>query len=279
MRRIIFGILIVLCLFYFAYSVTSPSHLHADHKMEYCGGSDCHDVDSDACPGGLDFPDADYLEYCPQVMGSINLHAQMVPYECDRCHQYGKKPMYSNCNLCHVEHHDLTDVGIDISDSECITCHSSHTLITDESCEKCHSKEYDELKTQGAAHNELNNSCYSCHTKHAYSIKCLECHDVVHGSGISTDCVECHEPHTPTDFNFTVVTADQCEQCHIDIVNEFMDHPTQHSNVSCVECHKDHKSVGDCYDCHENVHPQLSESDMDKCSGCHGDAHSPSRFG
>jgi hypothetical protein len=276
MRRIIFGALIVLALIYFVYAVTLPSHLHADHEMKYCGG--CHEEGSVVCPGGFNLLEADYLEVCPQVMGSVKLHAEMVSSECDRCHQYGYEPMYSNCNLCHVSHHELVP-GIETEGIDCISCHSSHTLVTDYACERCHNDEYIMIKTMGGKHALLDDSCYSCHTEHASSKNCLECHEVIHGSSISLDCTECHQPHSPAEFDFSTVTAEQCNQCHDTVVQQFIDHPSKHSNVTCVECHTDHKNKAQCSDCHANVHSQLSESDIDKCSGCHGKAHSPSRYG
>ncbi|MBA1341063.1 MAG: hypothetical protein C5S40_02890 [ANME-2 cluster archaeon] len=281
MRKEIVTVLAILALIILIYSIAKPSHLHQDIEMEYCGG--CHTEESilrmhesvDPLETGCV-----NAECHPEGMAGFSVHNEMIPGECDRCHEFAGEPMYSDCDLCHGSYHQL-EGRIDIEDKPCEDCHESHSLLTDGGCVKCHSEAYNDLKTKGGSHSDLSGSCYDCHVEHKAIPDCLDCHEGIDHSGniINKDCTKCHQAHMPAEVSFASdTTMELCIECHPGAAQEFEDNPSKHSDINCIECHQDHFQYSPCIDCHEGVHPQLTGLDVNECMGCHGEPHSPSKY-
>ena len=281
MRRKIISILAIVAFIILIYNIVEPTHLHARHEMEYCGG--CHTEESTIRMHEIANPlEKECIECHEGAMSGLSLHADMVPSECDRCHEFGNKPTYTDCNLCHDQHYHVKS-GIKTGDRPCIECHTSHSTLTDNGCSLCHPEAYNNLKTKGDLHSELTDSCYTCHTEHKLIPSCFDvgCHvDMYHGKGILTNCTQCHQPHVPKQSSFSSeVSQEDCGNCHPQIIQHFQATPSNHSELACVECHIEHLSVGSCMDCHADVHPGLSGLDVEQCEACHGDPHFPSKYG
>lgn len=278
-RKYIVLILAIVAFFLLIYNIVQPSHLNQRLEMQHCGG--CHSEESTirmheyADP--LDKPCGDCHT---DAATGLSVHAEMIPSECGRCHQFGDEPAFKDCNLCHGQHYHIKG-GIDTGDQECITCHQSHSLLTDSSCSRCHSEEYETLKASGDKHSQRPDSCYSCHVEHRAVPNCLDCHEEGTFHGVtSLNCTDCHQPHMPKALYFSPVVGNQeCGTCHPDVLQYFEDHPSEHSGVNCTDCHQQHQSRPDCQNCHENVHPEFAEYDMDRCIACHRDPHSPLKYG
>jgi hypothetical protein len=281
MRKEIVTVLAIIALIILIYSIAKPSHLHQDIEMEYCGG--CHTEESiqrvhEVDPMGTGCVNA---ECHPEAITAFSVHEEILPSECDRCHEFGGEPMYSDCDLCHGSYHQL-EGRIDIEGKPCKDCHKSHSILTDGGCARCHSEEYDDLKTEGGRHSEISGSCYACHIEHKSIPDCLDCHDESeHGEIIiTTECEQCHDGHIPGKVKFTSVnTSEQCNNCHPAVVQEFQDKPSKHSDIQCVECHQQHREKINCVTCHEDTHAGLSDLTIKKCLACHGVAHSPDKYG
>ncbi|KAF5409869.1 MAG: hypothetical protein C5S43_05820 [Candidatus Methanocomedens sp.] len=281
MRKEIVTVLSILAIIILIYSIAKPTHLHQDIKMEYCG--DCHTEDSIlSMHESVDPMETGCVDAgChPEAIAAFSVHTEMVPSECDRCHEFGGEPMYSNCDLCHGSYHQL-EGRINIEDKPCEDCHESHSLMTDDGCAKCHIEAYNDLKTKGGSHSDISGSCYACHEEHMSIPDCLDCHGGVDHSGtiIDQNCIKCHQAHTPMEVSFdSNTTMELCIECHPSAAQEFLDNPSKHSDINCVECHQDHFQWSPCAKCHEGVHTQLTGLDVNECKGCHGTAHSPSKY-
>ena len=281
MRKEIVTVLAVMALIFLIYSIAKPAHLHQDIEMEYCGG--CHTEESIlSMHGSVDPMETGCVDIgChPEAMAAFSVHKEMIPSECDRCHEFGGEPMYSDCDLCHGSYHQL-EGRINIEGKPCEDCHESHSLLTDGACDECHSEAYNDVKTEGGSHLDLSGSCYDCHVEHKGIPGCLDCHEGIDHSGNIADkeCTQCHNGHMPKGVNFGSDTANElCTECHPNVAQEFQDYPSKHSDINCVDCHQEHLQASPCADCHEGVHPQLTGFDVSECRGCHGEAHSPSKY-
>jgi len=281
MRKEIVTVLAVMALIFLIYSIAKPTHLHQDIEMEYCGG--CHTEESIlSMHESVDPMETGCVDIgChPEAVAMFSVHNEMIPSECDRCHEFGGEPMYSDCDLCHGSYHKL-EGRINIEGEDCEDCHESHSLLTDDACDKCHSEAYNDVKTEGGSHLDLSGGCYDCHIEHKGIPDCLDCHEGIDHSGniANKDCTQCHNGHMPKGVSFGSDTANElCTECHPNVAQEFQDYPSKHSDINCVDCHQEHLQVSPCADCHEGVHAQLTGLDVDECRGCHGEAHSPSKY-
>lgn len=279
MRKLVVSLLSFAAFAILVYNITLPSHLTGHLEMQHCGG--CHSEESTIRMHYYADPlEKECIECHTTAMTGLGVHAEMIPGECDRCHEFGHRPAYADCNLCHGSHYHI-EGGIDTGNIPCATCHESHSLLTDRGCAKCHREEYNLLKTQGDKHSERPDSCYTCHLEHQYIPHCLDCHERgFHGEDIVSNCTHCHQQHMPKALFFsTEVTRDECGVCHQDVIQYFRQHPTRHTTVNCADCHQKHQRWSECIDCHADAHPEYAEYNVDKCMGCHRDAHSPARYG
>lgn len=278
MKKIVVCFLAIAAFILLVYNITLPTHLHGHLEMQHCGG--CHTEESTIRMHDYADPmEKECIECHTDAMTGLSVHAEMVPDECDRCHQFGHEPAFSDCNLCHGEHYHIEGT-IDTGDQPCIECHKSHSLLTDRGCAKCHRDEYNTLKTLGDKHFERPDSCYTCHIEHKNIPKCLDCHEeMFHGEEIIANCTQCHQQHMPKELYFgSDVEREECGECHADVIQFFVDHPSKHSDIDCVECHQKHQRWRLCMDCHVDVHPEFTEFNVDKCVGCHRDSHSPAKY-
>ena len=99
---------------------------------------------------------------------------------------------------------------------------------------------------------------------------CTECHGLAHGTQLR-NCTECHDAHDPMS-NFSSPRLEQfCSQCHPQQFEEFSGHPGGHAKLKCVYCHRVHRHIEACINCHA---PHSAESMYDDCLNCHP-AHTP----
>lgn len=260
------------------YNIFLPGHLGAHLEMQHCGG--CHSEEATIRMHEYADPlEKECIECHTDAMTGLSVHAEMIPDECDRCHQFGDRPAFSDCILCHGNHYHI-ESGINTGEQPCNNCHASHSLLTDRGCAKCHRDEYNFLKNSGDKHSERPDSCYTCHIEHKYIPRCLDCHEeMIHGEEILLNCTECHQQHSPRALNFSpVVTPEECNICHPEIVQHFQENPSKHSEIYCVTCHEKHQRWRDCRECHVEVHKDFTEFNVERCIGCHRDPHSPVRY-
>ena len=278
-RKIIVSILAFAAFAFLMYNVLLPGHLDANLEMQHCGG--CHSEESTIRMHDYADPmERACVECHPNTATGLSVHAEMVPSECGRCHEFGDKPTYAECDLCHSEHYHV-EAGIDAGDQDCITCHLEHSILTDRECAKCHREEYDILKASGDKHSDRPDSCYTCHTEHKYIPTCLDCHEeILHGDAIQSNCTECHQQHMPKALYFSpLIVSEECAKCHPAVYLDFQDNPSKHADLQCVDCHQQHQLWRECRDCHPETHPEYMEYKVDKCLECHRDQHSPSKYG
>lgn len=197
------------------------------------------------------------------------------------------------CSLCHQP---LSSMQADL----CITCHISvgEQLKVDDSlhgildngrnCADCHSdhrgQDFD-IRLGNLAdfnHSQVNFSLVWHQVDYGMApIDCLSCH--VSDGQFSVSTLSCSGCHADYDPEFTAThQADfggECVSCHdgIDSLARF-DHATSgfqlegsHSEIDCVDCHKDGQFQGlpsECVACHEEPEIHLGVFGVE-CADCH----------
>lgn len=200
--------------------------------------------------------------------------------------------------------------------ADCNSCHTNGQysgLASD--CYSCHKPDYDETTNPNHITAGIPTTCEDCHSTTAWepatfdhnltsfqltgahiSTNCNSCHLNGQFSGISSECISCHE----SDYNNTTDPAHQaaqfpttCEDCHnttvwdpADFDHDGMYFPIysgKHREAwdNCVDCHvapTDYK-VFECITCHEHNNPtDLADKHKDEqdyeyaslaCYTCH----------
>jgi hypothetical protein len=207
------------------------------------------------------------------------------------------------CESCHLVP-SFANKFHTTSDKDCYSCHQSNFQDAHggsnfpHTCLNCHNEnswggaEFDHAKISNGfellgSHKKLE--CSSCHIIPSYQNKfqatsdqdCYSCHQTdfqkAHGSGsgISTNCKDCHNENTWSDAEFTAHdqqyfpiysgahkgTWENCQTCHTTNGN--------YASFSCLNCHAHAKTTMDqkhsevsgysyvstaCYSCHPNGH-------------------------
>ncbi len=145
-------------------------------------------------------------------------------------------------------------------------------------CVKCHPTEVQDVAARGAAH-KTQVSCLECHAEHPPQGKnsiprCSRCHDPgekahYQGGREIANCTKCHHPHSPLEISFAgagVEVNPVCVSCHDQQGEELKDYPSQHSQLSCAECHPQHATFKECLECHE---PHSQTMTFNDCLRCH----------
>ncbi len=239
--------------------------------------------DNDIQP--IPLSDADCVKCHYQVAVDVDAqgqaHKELSCQECHEEHAPGGTNTIPECSLCHGE-----------DDSEhflvqgCLTCHNPHTpLLIDftsidaaqPACASCHQEQQEELAANPSGHSEQD--CNACHNQHGLEQgqyqTCLDCHEG-HSSEMSiSDCLLCHQPHSPANIAYgDAISPSLCASCHEDVAAAFTALPTLHSEMTCVECHSDeHGNIIACVDCHEQPHDAFMHNKFPECISCHRDPH------
>ena len=223
-------------------------------------------IESIMAPGKLMQGHAKYEDDCKQCHVKLDRKAQ--DGLCMDCHKpvgadvRGKKGFHGRmeqpivCKSCHTEHKgrdlkttDLDEKKFDHNNKTDYTLKGKHEKVA---CDKCH--------VAGKKHREAPQECNSCHKK-----------DDKHKGTLGTKCADCHT--------------------EVDWKEAKFDHDTtkfpltgKHSDVKCVDCHKDNvykDTPKNCYACHRKTDDQKGHKGLygEKCDTCHGTkAWKPSKF-
>jgi hypothetical protein len=144
-------------------------------------------------------------------------------------------------------------------------------------CIKCHQKVVETVTSKGAKHKTAV-SCLDCHRGHPPMVSkekivppCSMCHSGKKHYEIG-GCNTCHsDPHAPIDMKLGANITGPCLSCHEPQGIELKEHPSRHSKLFCTTCHKQHKQVPPCLQCHKAHTSAMANKD---CLVCHP-AHQP----
>ena len=200
-------------------------------------------------------------------------------------------------------------------------------MVGSETCAGCHEETVAAFQRTSHANSpgwNAEQSCESCHGPggtHAESgdpadiirpgslapakasEQCLSCHKEQRGqfnfkrsmhSMNDVSCIDCHNPHLPSEKMLRAGGIDLCARCHQAIVGQFdlpRSHPLSDFDAGCANCHNPHgasntrmlrKSGNNtCTSCHiDKAGPFLYEHDIsivDGCRACHQVHGSPNR--
>lgn len=152
--------------------------------------------------------------------------------------------------------------------------------LTLEQCGQCHPKHFQDIKQTGGRHQF---DCRECHTIfHAYNPRkdnyaaimpsCTNCHSLIHGEKHG-QCLLCHEnPHAIQQAPTIAQVVNLCADCHTDQGNQLAAQPSQHTELSCDNCHHtQHGLIPSCAECHQ---PHFDAQAFTSCTDCH-DVHQP----
>lgn len=182
--------------------------------------------------------------------------------DCEECHKDGAQAVYANlphadCDDCHEDAHDGR-----FEPTNCALCHIP-----------------DGFQVQAFDHDQTNFP----HTGKHVGLDCNKCHRDFQWNGIPHEsCVDCHytkNPHRP------VITADQCDDCHVTdgfdtirfdhLAATGFDLEPAHDDAKCTSCHTYiyHFAGLDpsCTGCHLDDRP-FGHYDGE-CGACHEAAH------
>ena len=142
-------------------------------------------------------------------------------------------------------------------------------------CKKCHSKEIEEVETEGFAH-KTKVSCIDCHSGHRPKSlenipRCSQCHEgTPHYDQLQ--CLNCHRnPHQPLKIKLPKKAHAECLTCHDSQGGELQQFPSYHSTLACTDCHYEHGFLPECMSCHKSHSNSMAE---ESCQACHA-PHKP----
>ncbi len=147
------------------------------------------------------------------------------------------------------------------------------TPLANSDCEKCHSKEVQDVDARGGLHKTAV-SCLDCHLEHPPAGKnaipeCALCHDpkAKPHYGIE-NCITCHYPHYPMEMNLSSLENAKsiCCTCHAPECGQLDTYPSKHTALDCKECHLEHRQYQQCLECHQ---PHTSDMKYEDCLRCH----------
>ncbi len=153
-------------------------------------------------------------------------------------------------------------------------------------CQKCHDREYQQIASEGTAHKEQV-TCFDCHENHRPHVadnipECKDCHGITPHQGM-TDCLSCHDrkenctachmAHQPLVWPGGEPALLHCKVCHSRESELLKTNVSKHHNLSCIFCHRKHRAIQSCSDCHGRPHPEGTHEMFPQCATCHNIAH------
>lgn len=227
-----------------------------------------------------------------------------LPTTCDVCHSITAwSPASFNHNLTQFP---LSGKHINV---KCNDCHKTGYTGTSTDCYSCHQNDYQSVSDPNHVLQNYPKDCTQCHSTSGWDgakfdhnqsgfpltgshiqVSCASCHTGGY-SGISTDCVSCHQ----TDFQQTInpnhvaiSLPTNCESCHttnpgwnpalFPLHNNYFPLVGAHALIkNCNDCHKGNYNTTPklCYDCHAtdfnsvNNPPHQSQNLSHDCLQCH----------
>jgi hypothetical protein len=216
----------------------------------------------------------------------VDMHSNTVGNDCVRCHE-PTSWLVRNINVLHQAGR-FPLVGKHLN-ARCEQCHLQYTELKFPPlgirCFDCHSSDYYSAKSPDHAAGNFSTECQDCHnlndaqwnmTNFAHSFfplvgghnlqTCFSCHKNKNFTGLSKECVTCHQSNYNSAKNPDHISAGfptKCESCHN--INSWQpanfDHNTtkfplsgKHTNVQCSVCHQNgYANIStDCYSCHKS---------------------------
>lgn len=246
------------------------------------GCAHCHSAEGQRA---LESKEGDWASKAPVV----KVHAAQA---CKLCHApHGEEAVrLADCTQCHPSSfasHNPAASG----PAQCVECHVGHRPKENASdrCQECH--ESKQLKLPGHAR------CVSCHEPHgagAGTRPCASCHQDGHAREMFSAfqpraCKSCHDAHQSIHLGGGTARPGPCSSCHLRAASDTAFHGDQ---VPCSSCHTPGQVWAPpepdalCARCHGGV----SRADVGagavkvktakghaRCTGCHLEAHEPTR--
>jgi len=243
---------------------------------------------------------------------------------CAGCHEdthQGK--LGRNCTDCHNEENWLPKNAIARHNQTrfpligahaatgCYRCHPGAEVGNfagiDPSCVACHSEDLTRAKAPDHFAQGLTDNCQQCHLSVSWipakfdppgafpltgghaTQACTDCHQGGIYTGLSTDCVSCHQPDYQLTTNLNHAAAGfstSCTQCHNTTTwqGAVFNHPASfplsggHAGPICTDCHQGNVFAGlssDCVTCHLSDYQQTTNPNhpaagfSTTCTICH----------
>jgi hypothetical protein len=205
-------------------------------------------------------------------------------FACQDCHQafHAYNPRRDNydelmpdCGQCHAPLPHGNDIHM------CLDCHQNphaplllpSAQVLGDFCRQCHQQVDGALRQEPSAHSEV--ACIDCHSQqHGQSPACAECHQPHLPKQQESACRQCHPVHQPLLVN---PAGDEsfatCAACHAEVFDLWTATSSRHGEVSCSDCHIEHRHLPACADCHGTPHSEEMLSKFPDCLTCHGDVH------
>lgn len=219
------------------------------------------------------------------------------PVDCAACHDDNTKHMMRSAHAAELN---------------CFSCHSNVHLpepkdFAKNNCVSCHKDENKALMSSVHATIDERPECVTCHTPHTASTlgseACLSCHtdapedisgrmaefslpetpgefaNMIHGDDL--ECSDCHGAHNVLKVDtlaspvHPVNLAQTCNECHDDVVEEFM--KSEHSVAleegfetapTCIFCHNEHQAITIT----GNGSKMSRQLEVETCLSCHLDS-------
>ncbi len=147
---------------------------------------------------------------------------ERVPYDCGRCHTTGYSP----------EGHQAGLEGI-----------TGTWRFEGVQCEACHGPGQKHMRSSDKADISVDgNVCSKCHGIEPYDVITLngvflsgytEVNQLVSGGKSDFTCVDCHDPHLPSQESIKV----SCAACHEEVAEVYKESLMHRVGVTCTDCH------------------------------------------
>ncbi len=240
------------------------------HASTEVAGKDCFSCHSDHHGRNFEIVRFDQDKFNHALTG-YKLTGAHAKQDCASCHRDDR------IESAELRKKERTFLGLK---TECIACHKDahqNTLSTD--CKSCHDTEafkpaplFDHAKTEfplKGKHKDVD--CKRCHEVTFQNSalfqkfsgvpfnSCAVCHDDVHDGRFGTECKDCHNEESFT--NFSGNTTFNHNTTDFPLVGK-------HKRLDCAACHKTDATVSA-----ENVFKEYKNKDFKNCITCHEDVH------
>ena len=310
-------------------STQNPNHTTAGYSTDCIEchnplgfGWDSESINHDFFPltEGHDIPD------CTQCHTTGN-YSDASP-ECVSCHQedymatqdpnHQTSGFSTDCASCHttnpgwtpadIGNHDFFPLTLGHDIEDCTQCHTNGTYAgLSPECVSCHQSDYDQTNDPNHSTSGFSTDCVSCHTTNpgwtpatinhdffpltlGHDIQdCTQCHTIGTYTGLSPECVSCHQSdydQTSDPNHSTSGFSTDCVSCHTTnpgwtpatINHDFFPLTLGHDIQDCTQCHSNGTYTGlspECVNCHQDDYDQTNDPNHlaagfpTDCVACH----------